>query len=336
MKNTCITGLFCVCGLLIGCHQAEGVEFANEDMKMSVVASIEGANNLMDSRYGGDSPNSVSFVSGDAIGMAVNGGEFVKWIKDNTGNGWSPDGNTVYWNDKSTQHSFIAFYPYTSNATAESIPMPNLSGQDGTMQSVATKDFLVARKTQTYEANGVVEFCLLNDAEDYSFKHKLSLVILTLKGEGDLLDASVGNIKLIGDDIISSATYNFSLEKTVVSTSENGDVIDLDLLNCIISSEGKTFYFIVNPGSVDLSDVTLSISYTTSKGTYIATLNGLGTSEVTSFEKGKKYSYSVKVAGGELIISGNAIRNWGEGLSLGDIVINGIEQAGSDQENNEN
>ena len=42
------------------------------------------------------------------------------------------------------------------------------------------------------------------------------------------------------------------------------------------------------------------------------------------------------MAGGELVISGIEIQDWGEGLNLGDIVINGIEQGESNEGNDEN
>ena len=99
MKNNIIIGFFCLCFLLVGCHQADEMDFVNEDLRMSVVASIKGSDNLVTSRYGGDTPNSVSFVDGDEIGMSVNGRAFVKWTKDANGDGWSPDGNAVFWDD---------------------------------------------------------------------------------------------------------------------------------------------------------------------------------------------------------------------------------------------
>jgi hypothetical protein len=120
-----------------------------------------------------------------------------------------------------------------------------------------------------------------------------------------------------------------------IDETKQQDLLELSLSHQM-ESKNKTYYFIINSGTVSLSAVTLSISYTTNQESYIAKLNGLGTSEVTTFEKGKKYSYSLKVAGGELVISGNEIQDWGEGLNLGDIVINGIEQGESNEGNDEN
>ena len=337
MKNNIIIGFFCLCFLLVGCHQADEMDFVNEDLRMSVVASIKGSDNLVTSRYGGDTPNSVSFVDGDEIGMSVNGRAFVKWTKDANGDGWSPDGNAVFWDDKTSDHSFVAFYPYDSNVTIERIPMPDLSGQLGTMESIAEKDFLMAQKTQTYGTNGVVEFKPFNESVDYSFKDVSSLVVVSLKGEGELASATINKISINGINLFTPSNYVKSNGALIVEIDDESgkDLLELSLSHQMGSSD-KTYYFIVNSETVSLSAVTLSISYTTTQGNYIAKLNGLGTSEVTTFEKGKKYSYSLKVAGGELVISGNEIQDWGEGLNLGDIVINGIEQRESNEGNDEN
>ena len=330
MRNIFITGFLGVCGLFVGCHQTDDMNLIHEDLRMSVVASIKGSDNLVASRYGGDDPNNVYFKDGDEIGMSVNGRAFIKWTKDANGDGWSPDGNAVFWDDKTSYHSFVAFYPYDSNATIERIPMPDLSGQLGTMESIAEKDFLMAQKKQTYGTNGVVEFKPFNGSVDYSFKHVSSLVIVTLKGEGELASATINKISINGTDLFTPSNYVKSNGDLIVEIDDEPgkDLLELSLSHQMGSSD-KTYYFIVNSGTVSLSDVTLSISYTTNQESYIAKLNGLGTSEVTTFEKGKKYSYSLKVAGGELVVSGNEIQDWGEGLSLDNIIINGTTQESS-------
>ena len=215
--------------------------------------------------------------------------------------------------------------------------MPNLAGQQGTMESVAEKDFLVAQKTQTYGTNGVVEFKPFGQSVDYSFKHVSSLVMVTLKGEGELSSATVNKISISGANLFTPSNYVKNENSYIVDIDETNqkDLLKLSLSHQM-GSEDKTYYFIVNSGTVSLSAVTLSINYMTTQGTYIATLKGLGSSNVDSFETGKKYSYSLKVAGGELVISGNEIQSWGDGLNLGDIVINGIKQEESNEGNDEN
>ena len=149
-----------------------------ENLEMSMVANIEGSDNSGASRYVGGSPNAATFTNGDAVGLAVGEGEFVKWVYNTT---WKPEGASVNWNDKTSNHNFRAFYPYADNASKGSVPMPELAEQTGDMICVAKKDFLVASKTQTYGTNGEVLF-----TGDDAFKHVSSLVALTLKAEGEL------------------------------------------------------------------------------------------------------------------------------------------------------
>ena len=319
MKKLLIAAVCCAGVLFAGCGQAEELDSMGENLEMSMVASIEGSDNSGASRYVGGSPNAAAFTNGDAVGLAVGEGEFVKWVYNTT---WKPEGASVNWNDKTSNHNFRAFYPYADNASKGSVPMPELAEQTGDMICVAKKDFLVASKTQTYGTNGEVLF-----TGDDAFKHVSSLVALTLKAEGELTSATINEISIEGTDILTPTTYSF-VEDKVTLDSDNSKKIDLLKLNPSHSmdSNNKNFYFVLNSGTVDLSAVTLKIGYTTSNGSYVAELKGLGSNEVNEFERGKQYSYSLKVAGGELVISGNTIQYWGEGLTLNDIVINGTQQ----------
>jgi hypothetical protein len=184
----------------------------------------------------------VSFVDGDEIGMSVNGRAFVKWTKDANGDGWSPDGNAVFWDDKTSDHSFVAFYPYDSNVTIERIPMPDLSGQLGTMESIAEKDFLMAQKTQTYGTNGVVEFKPFNESVDYSFKHVSSLVVVTLKGEGELASATINKISINGTNLFTPSNCvkidgGFTVD---IDETKQQDLLELSLSHQM-ESKNKTY-----------------------------------------------------------------------------------------------
>lgn len=324
MKRQLITAVCCSLVLFAGCEQTEELDSMEENLEMSMVASIEGSDNSGASRYAGGSPNDAAFKGGDVVGLAVGEGGFVKWVCNTTDNTtWKPEGVSVNWNDKTSNHDFIAFYPYVENASKGSVPMPELANQTGEMTCVAEKDFLIASKTQTYGTDGIVSFTGDNDA----FKHVSSLVALTLKAEGELTSATIKKISIEGADILTPTTYSF-VENKVTLDSDNSKkigILELELSHSM-DSNNKNFYFVLNSGTVDLSAVTLKIGYTTSNVDYVAELQGLGTNEVNEFERGKQYSYSIKVAGGELVISGNEIQDWGEGLNLNDIVINGTQQ----------
>lgn len=333
MKRKVSFAAICCMVMLAGCQQAEEVMSLNEELVMSIEASIGKIN--VASRYLGDTPNEVEFATGDKIGLSVGEGEFVEWTFD--GASWNPETARVNWNNKDDKHSFTAFYPYMEGASKEGVSMPDLSGQNGTMSSVATRDFLVATKTQTYGTNGVVSF-----TGDYAFKHVSSLVVVTLKNEGELASATITGISIKGTDILSPSTYSFAETKETSKVSVSADASKkIDLLEVLSTTElplsCKTYYFVLNSGTVDLKDVILSVKYkkTGENTEYIAKLEGLGTSNVTSFEGGKQYCYSLKVADGVLVVSGNTIEDWGNGLSLEDIVINGSANQGTDDGDNE-
>ena len=317
MKNSFSTAFYCFI-MLVGCQQSEDIEDISEKLPMTIEASI---GESTDGRYvsSDNTLNNLSFTNNDAIGVSVNGKGFIKWTYN--GSSWNSSNGIVYWDDKTSDHTFKAFYPYANVEKDGDIPMPNLSGQTGEMSYVANKDFLVAEKTQKYtENNGFVSLTGTN-----AFHHVSSLVQITLKGEGDLLNASIENIKLTGTDIISPATYNFNTQnKVVVTTDESGNNIDLNLSNITIASAGKTFYFIVNSGTVELSNVSLTITYTSGNRNYLATLASLGTTN-NYFEQGKLYKYGLKVIDGVLTISGNSITDWTDGVVMDDIIINGVE-----------
>ena len=92
-----------------------------------------------------------------------------------------------------------------------------------------------------------------------------------------------------------------------------------------VNSTDQTFYFIVNAGTVSLSDVDLTIAYASATKKYKAKLQGLGTGTET-FVRGKQYSYTLKISDGVLTMTGNEIKEWETGNNVGEIVINGEEQ----------
>lgn len=320
MKRNVLSA-FCCMVLLAGCQQAGEIEELGNELPMSVEASIV---KTMGSRYAviDEDPNQLSFANGNAIGLAVEGEEFVEWTLN--GSTWTPTGDCVYWPDKNTAYKFNAFYPFADVTDEGGIKMPSLSGQDGTMATIATKDFLAITKSESYVTNnGVVSFM-----EDYSFKHVSALVKITLKGEGDLLNTTINNITLKGDDIISTSTYKFletgnPIGKVTVAQG-TGDEISITPSNCTITTEGKVFYFVVNAGTATLDNVSLTIKYTSGENNYTATLAQLGASD-KKFVSGVMHKYGLKVADGILSISGNTISGWGDGQDMGDIVINGVQ-----------
>lgn len=310
-----------------GCQQAEEIKSKSEELRMSIEASI-GKDGAVSGRTSLGNDGNVSFVDEDAIGLFVNTRSVVEWTYDVDDKTWEADGD-IYWDNTEGEHQFYAFYPYAGDATLTNVPMPGLTIQTGDMDDIDEYDFLYATKVQKYSdgnPDGVVSF----SGED-AFEHVFSLITITLQGEGDLLGSAIDEITISGEDIVTPYAFSFD-ELGVVSISDdeddgedNGvDDLVLSLTDCVLGSEGHTFYFVVNAGA-SLEDVDLSIRYT--KGddeAYVATLEGMDDNDSSAkFESGKRYSYALKVMEGVLSISGNSIKGWDNGVEMDDIIING-------------
>ena len=338
MKKNLLAALCCMLMIgLFGCQQAEEIGTSDEKLRMSIEASI-GKDGTVAGRTALGSDGIVSFVNDDAIGLFMDEGSLVKWTYDN--GKWGQDGAPIYWEDRGS-HNFYAFYPYDAKATLNTVPMPNLAEQTGDIEKLGMYDFLVATKKEAYTTNnGTVSF-----TDDNAFEHVLALIAVTLKGEGDLLSTEereviLNKISIRGTNIVKRYAYSFENSKAVsiLDEDENGDenegeegsVLEVVWENDFkLISEDVTFYFVVNAGTVDLKDVDLSIEYSSGDKEYVATLEGMedkDQSEITTFISGNQYSYALKVTGGQIVISGDEITKWNEGIKLDDIIINGVEQ----------
>ena len=321
-RELIITACFAV--LFFTACQQEDVDDAFEKLPVSIEANIGNSYDEPVGRYVGDEPNEAAFALGDEIGLMVNEGSFVKWTYD--GSKWSPTGNAVYWKDKVNNHQFYAFYPYESKEgmSLTYVPMPDLSIQDGSMSSLAEHDFLVTTKTQAYGSDGVVSF---TKDENAPFTHVSSLIQIVLKGDGDLKNATISAITIGGENITTLSSYSFDDSKVNLDTNQENasDELLAEGLNRQVNSTDQTFYFILNAGTVFLSDVDLTIAYASATKKYKAKLQGLG-ADTEKFVRGKQYSYTLKISDGVLTMTGNEIKEWVDGGSMDEIVINGEEQ----------
>lgn len=321
-RELIITACFAV--LFFTACQQEDVDGNFENLPVSIEANIGDSSGEPVGRYVGDEPNEAAFALGDEIGLMVNEGSFVKWTYD--GSKWSPTGNAVYWKDKDSDHQFYAFYPYESKEgmSLTNVPMPDLSIQDGSMSNLAEHDFLVTTKTQAYGSDGVVSFTKTNGAP---FTHVSSLVQIVIKGNGDLKNATITGITIEGENITTLSSYSFDGDKVNLDTDPENASCELlaEGLNRQVNSTDQTFYFIVNAGTVFLSDVDLTIAYASATKKYKAKLQGMG-ADTEKFVRGKQYSYTLKISDGVLTMTGNEIKEWETGNNVGEIVINGEEQ----------
>ena len=306
-------GMLCVSiAMMASCQECELTKFQSDDLAMSVVASISPVSGASQSRYAGSEPNLVEFAEDDQIGIFVDGGEPVQWTYGSSG--WSA-GGVVYWPDKTDEHLFQAFYPYTEGATVDNVPMPDLKNQDGTMASLSNCDFLKATTNQSYGTDGVVEF----KVDGKNFVHVSSLLKLTIKGDEDLQSSTLDKVSVSGKDIVAPSFYSFEDGTVTLSSDDSSDLLEVALEHEMNGADA-TFYFILNAKSDATDPVTLTLEYTTGGKSYVASMNNFAGN---TFAGGMQQSYTISVKDSYLIVSGGDISPWGDGETLDDIIING-------------
>ena len=296
----------------VACQQAEVVNPEAEDLRMSISASINGQGESPQSRYAGADPSNVDFAQDDAIGLFIDEEAVMEWVYDGTD--WSTGEENVYWPDKTTPHTFHAFYPYAEAASYMKVPMPSLKAQVGrSVADISNYDFLVSTVSQSYEQGSIVSF-----EGDKAFRHVSTLLKLTFKGGGDLAASTLTYVTIEGEDIVAPSTYSFETGKVSLSSDETSDVLTVS--GEYAMSGDQVFYLIVNEKTDKDAVVSLSVGYKTGTETYVATMDNFASN---LFAGGCCQSYTITIKDSSLSVSGTEISSWDEGEALDEVVING-------------
>lgn len=240
-----------------------------------------------------------AFSAGDHIGLFLpDAAAPVDFSYD--GAKWSSTA-TCQWKNKTDHFTFYAFSPYQAVSTAAAVVMPDLSQQDGTRAKVAEQDFLTSKVTTHYGANnGVISFTGVS-----AFKHIYVLLDIKIKNANSGEQVVLQKLTLSGANLFTAHTYNFTAENSLL-TAKGSAVNQLVLHpNKTITSEGVTFYCLVNPATLD-DAAQLSIEFTRGGNTYKATTNALG----TTFCSGNCHQYTFSLKQGELLLQGAEITDW--------------------------
>lgn len=309
----------------VACQQAEVENPKADDLRMSIVASINGQSESPESRYTGPDPSNVVFKNEDKIGVFIDSKPADAWIFD--GEDWTSVDKIIYWPSRTKTHTFRAFYPYAEADSYTEVPMPSLQEQDGTIESISKCDFLVTTKEQSYSEGGTVTFNKEDEENNYSFKHVFTLLKLNFQqGEG-LSGATLNKITFKGTNIVAPSTYSFQTNQVTLVPDGNSDALTTDGLSKDLTG-GQTFYFIVNEKQdiESASPITLAVEYTVNGKTYEAKAANLGND---LFEGGACQTYTITIKNDVLVITGATIAPWGEGDDFPNIVINGEEKPAS-------
>lgn len=300
MKQLYLGGLI---ALLVSCKEQDLLlETEKEVLPMRVEASI--AQDAKSARTAMSGENAISFSENDCIGL------FVPW--ENTARKWTYNGTTwtsaksVYWKDKETNYTFYAYYPGGEEmaVSVNSVPMPDLSSQEGTIAGLAKYDFLVASTIAKYSTtnNGTLSFTGNN-----AFQHVLSRI--TFSFDKSSMDDAVQLQSIRLDSNALSANNTCNLTTNEISSITNSQH---EILSNIVAEKSE---MLVHP--ISNATVTLSVVY------QINSANVTVSKEISNFslQMGSRHTMSVKIEQGTLTISEATIAPWGEGSTLNDVTL---------------
>lgn len=300
MKQLYLGGLI---ALLVSCKEQDLLlETEKEVLPMRVEASI--AQDAKSARTAMSGENAISFSENDCIGL------FVPW--ENTARKWTYSGTawnslqSVYWKDKETNYTFYAYYPGGEEmaVSVNSVPMPDLSSQEGTIAGLAKYDFLVASTIAKYSTtnNGTLSFTGHN-----AFQHVLSRI--TFSFDKSSMDDAVQlqSIRLDSNALSANNTCNLTTKEISSITNSQHEI-----LSNIVAEKSE---MLVHP--ISNATVTLSVVY------QINSANVTVSKEISNFslQMGSRHTMSVKIEQGTLTISEATIAPWGEGSTLNDVTL---------------
>lgn len=252
-----------------------------------------------------------TFTENDSIGIIDNKGTLNKWVHASTR--WSCS-TSPKWDDKTTQQTFYAFYPYVDGATTTAVPMPDLTKQDGTLANLSKFDFGVATITTNYTtAGGKLDFTGAK-----ALKHQYSLVSFTLqKDEADIITLS--SLQLEGTDLFTTSTYNLT-SSTATLGAPSTSSLSISENNTTLPTEGKTYYFLIHPTTA--SALTLILTYTMNNEQHTAKAVNIGGAHAV----GNWYKYKASISNSGVRISGVGLESWTTQDISDPIILNDVNQ----------
>ena len=275
-------------------QEVQNVSESNDDL---LAVQIEAAISSGSAARSESEVGKTAFADADELGLFAFGNTSVsKWTYSSST--WSAE-STLYWPTKSTEYTFYAFYPYDENATLTSVPMPDLTAQDGTFSE--SNDFIVASKTCSYNSttDGLVSF-----SGDDAFKHVYSMLTLAFtNGVDESLTLSSVTASLEG--MMTQCYYNF--ENGASEESETAvDGITFSGLSQVIESDGTYSLVFLTNAVATSGNLTITIVYTRDTTTYTATAEV----SITGLEASTHYTLSLNIAKNKLTLEVIDIEDW--------------------------
>lgn len=291
MKSSKYVGTFALLAMLAACStEDEQVRFAGDEVKVN--ATIGGESVFTRSNPIGSTEEQSEFQDFDQIGISVNGGAAHKYEMKNGVWGIAESEVPMRWESEATE--FKAFYPYSYNNVSNSFDKGKIGIEQNTKEGLALSDYMTAKKVYS----NIPEDRQL----DLDFERQTARVIIDI--ENSTFSNEFTNPVVAGINIYSQ------LE---LPATQGADVSAIKAYKMDDSNPKSSWVALVAPNAEDASKDFIRISVQE---------NGTGTPKaysikgIPNLEKGKSYTYKLKIGKDKAIIDNITVTDWKEGTAV--------------------
>ena len=291
MKISKYLGTFALLAMLAACStEDEQVRFAGDEVKVN--ATIGGESVFTRSNPIGSTEEQSEFQDFDQIGISVNGGAAHKYEMKNGVWGVAESEVPIKWESEATD--FKAFYPYSYNNVSNSFDNGQICTEQNIKEGLALSDYMTAKKTYP----NIPE----NRQLDLIFKRQTARVIIDI--ENSTFTNEFPNPVVAGINIYSQLQ---------LPATQGVDVSVIKAYKMDASNPKSSWVALVAPNAEDASKNFICISVQENS---TGTAKAYSIKGIPNLERGKSYTYKLKIGKDRAIIDNVTVTDWKEGAVI--------------------
>lgn len=291
MKSSKYVGTFALLAMLAACStEDEQVRFAGDEVKVN--ATIGGESVFTRSNPIGSTEEQSAFQDFDQIGISVNGGAAHKYEMKNEVWGVAESEVPIKWESEATE--FKAFYPYSYNNVSNSFDKGKIGTEQNTKEGLALSDHMSANEKYP----NIPEDRQL----DLNFERQTARVIIDI--ENSTFSNEFTNPVVAGINIYSQ------LE---LPATQGADVSAIKAYKVDDANPKSSWVALVAPNAEDANKDFICISVQ-ENGTGMAKAYSI--KGIPNLERGKSYTYKLKIGKDKAIIDNVTVTDWKEGTAI--------------------
>ena len=291
MKIFKYLGTFAFLAMLAACStEDEQVRFAGDEVKVN--ATIGGESVFTRSNPIGSTEEQSEFQDFDQIGISVNGGAAHKYEMKNGVWGVAESEVPIKWESEATE--FKAFYPYSYNNVSNSFDKGYIAQDQNTKEGLALSDYMTAKKIYP----NIPEDRQL----DLDFERQTARIIIDI--ENSTFTNEFDQPYVAGINIYSQLQ---------LPATQGADVSAIKAYKMDDTNPKSSWVALVAPNAEDANKDFICISVQE---------NGTGTPKaysikgIPNLERGKSYTYKLKIGKDRAIIDNVTVTDWKEGTAI--------------------